>query len=176
MAQTLNTCVASAYEAPPLRVMSLMGRSDSLIEGRSYYLDEVQRVLAMIRASRLGEPHLFLLDELFRGTNAGERIANGEASLRELRDAPTRHLIVAATHDLELVSLLSPHFATYHFTDRMDRHGMVFEYRLAEGPATTRNAIALLELQGAPASLVDRARALTHQLEQARRTQPPVIN
>src|SRR6266540_1371526 len=51
-------------------------------------------------------PHLFLLDELFRGTNAVERIAAGQAVLQELigrPDAPRPHVVIAATHDQELV-------------------------------------------------------------------------
>jgi len=40
----------------------------------------------------------------------------------------------------------------------MEPEGLVFEYRLAKGPSTTRNAISLLELNGAPAAVVRNAR------------------
>lgn len=168
MSQTVNTCTAESYECPVLRVRSCMGRSDDLVTGRSYYLDEVHGILSLVHASQSLEAHLFLLDELFRGTNAIERIAAGESTLSVLASASTPHLTVAATHDVELVALLAGTFATFHFSDRVGPEGLVFEYRLASGPSTTRNAISLLELNGAPSSLVTRARALAQRLERER--------
>ena len=168
MSQAINTCTAEAYECPVLRVRSCIGRADDLVAGRSYYLDEVRGILALVEASRALEPHLFLLDELFRGTNAVERIAAGESTLSALATADTRHVIVVATHDSELVSLLATTYAVFHFSDRVGPEGLVFDYRLASGPSTTRNAISLLELNGAPLALVKRARALAQRLERER--------
>jgi DNA mismatch repair ATPase MutS len=156
LGQTVNTCIAGKYEAPQLIVRSCIGRGDDLLLGKSYYLDEVQAVVEIVRASQSSQAHLFLFDELFRGTNAIERIAAAEATLRQL--ATTVHVVIAATHDIEVVALLEGIYASFHFVDRMETDGLVFEYRLAAGPSTTRNAIALLELNGAPAALVRRAR------------------
>lgn len=156
LAQTINTCLATAYDAPVFHVRSCIGRADDLLHGKSYYLVEVESVLALVRASRAAEPHLFLFDELFRGTNAVERIAAAEAVLCELT-ANHRHVIVAATHDGELVDLLLDSYVAYHFTDSLGPRGLVFEYRLRAGPATTRNAITLLTLNGAPEGLISRA-------------------
>jgi DNA mismatch repair ATPase MutS len=163
LSRTINTCTASAYEAPRLAVRSCLGRSDSVVEGRSYYLDEVRGVLGILQASQSPDTHLFLFDELFRGTNAVERIAASEATLREL--ANTSHVIITATHDMEVVSLLSGLFTPFHFADRMGPEGIRFDYRLTEGPGTTRNAIALLEFNGAPPSLIARARQLAAKLD-----------
>ena len=165
MSRTINTCTATSYECPILVVLSCMGRMDDLIAGRRYYLDEVQGVLSLVHASESSKTHLFLLDELFRGTNAVERVAAGEAVLAQLASATTRHLVVAATHDSELVSLLASTYATFHFSDRVTSEGLVFEYQLTKGPSTTRNAIALLELNGAPPAMVARARVLAQRLE-----------
>jgi hypothetical protein len=168
LGQTVNTCPASAYEAPVLRVRSCIGRGDSLAEGKSYYLDEVEAVVGIIRASQTPHTHLFLFDELFRGTNAVERIAASEATLRELMG--TTHIVVAATHDVEIVALLDGVYASFHLVDRIEPDGLVFEYRLAPGPSTTRNAITLLELNGAPATLVRCARERSEDLSRAPRT------
>jgi DNA mismatch repair ATPase MutS len=160
LAQTMNTCPAEAYSAPILEIESCIGRSDDLIAGKSYYLVEVDNAVARLRAS--GEPsqHLFLFDELFRGTNAVERIAAAEAILRELLlsgGRATTHFAVVATHDGELVSLLSDVYAPYHLADTLGADGLQFEYRLEPGPATTRNAIALLRQRGAPDSVIESA-------------------
>src|SRR5204863_8570228 len=106
LAQTINTCLAARYEAPVYRVRTCIGMADELTAGKSYYLVEVESVLALVKASDAREPHLFIFDELFRGTNAVERIAAGEAVLRALIADGKPHVVLAATHDGELVDLL----------------------------------------------------------------------
>jgi DNA mismatch repair ATPase MutS len=69
-----------------------------------------------------------------------------------------------ARADLDLVQLLDGIYAPFHFTDRVEPGGLVFEYKLTRGVSTTRNAIALLELNGAPPTLVARARARVERL------------
>jgi DNA mismatch repair ATPase MutS len=65
-------------------------------------------------------------------------------------------LVIAATHDLELVTLL-PDYVVVHFGDRLTADGLQFDYRLRPGPTTTRNAIALLGVLGAPPEVVSEA-------------------
>ncbi len=171
LAQTIHTCLASAYHGPVLDVQSCIGRADDLIAGKSYYLVEVEQVISRLRASDGQTPHLFMFDELFRGTNAVERIAAGEAVLRQVlvaRGASKPHVVVAATHDAELVGLLAGLYEPWHFTDTVTDAGLAFEYRLEPGAATTRNAIALLALHGAPDELVTRALASAETIERQR--------
>lgn len=141
--------------------------------GKSYYLVEVESVLALVHAARTSVPQLLLFDELFRGTNAVERIAAGEAVLRallapHLDGQPTPHVVLAATHDQELVDLLQGLYAACHFTDTIDGAGLAFDYKLQSGPSTTRNAIALLAQRGAPPELVAQALARAGSLDRAR--------
>jgi hypothetical protein len=171
LAQTIHTCFASSYESPVLRVRSCIGRSDDLLAGKSYYLVEVESVLSLVQASAEPAPCLFLLDELFRGTNAVERIAAAEAVLGELvgpGPGAKPHRVITATHDGELVDLLRDSYAPFHLTDSLGADGLVFEYRLKRGAATTRNAIALLRLSGAPAGVVNRALQRAAQLDAQR--------
>ena len=118
MAETLNTCLAAEYDAPVFLVRSCIGRADDLISGKSYYIVEVEALLRLVAASGTGTAHLFLLDELFRGTNAVERIAAGQAVLRELTGDPERpscHIVLAATHDGEIVDLVADSYAAIPF-------------------------------------------------------------
>jgi hypothetical protein len=165
LAQTINTVLAQSYEAPIYQVRSCIGYSDDLLAGKSYYLVEVESVLALVRASEGVRPHLFIFDELFRGTNAVERIAAAEAVLSDLIAGGKAHVVLAATHDGELVELLRDRYEVCHFGDAVGPDGLVFDYHLTSGPATTRNAIALLKLNGAPESLVTRALARAAALE-----------
>lgn len=171
MAHAINTCFATDYRAPLVSVRSCIGRGDDLVAGKSYYLVEVEEVLSRVKASASADPHLFLFDELFRGTNAVERIAAGEAVLREMVkdtvDTP-RHVVLAATHDVELVELLRDAYQAFHFADSIGPEGLTFEHRLTPGPATTRNAITLLELHGAPPTVVRAALARAAELDRSR--------
>lgn len=122
--------------------------------GGSYYIAEVEALLELVRASTGPAPHVFLLDELFRGTNAVERIAAGQAVLTQLLEAAggrgKPHVVLAATHDLELVELASDRYEPYHFGDSVGPDGLLLDHRLQRGPSINRNAIALLQLHGAP--------------------------
>jgi hypothetical protein len=173
LAQTINTCLAESYAAPVFHVRSCIGRADDLMSGTSYYLAEVEALLELVGASTGPAPHLFLLDELFRGTNAVERIAAGQAVLTQLLDAGGGggpHLVLAATHDLELVELAADRFAACHFGDAIGPDGLTFSHRLQHGPATSRNAIALLGLHGAPDALIRRATATAAMLDLRRKS------
>lgn len=171
LAQTINTCFARAYRAPILNVRTCIGRGDDLLTGRSYYLVEVDALLSLVRASEEAMPHLFLLDEVFRGTNAIERIAAGHAVLEQLLTGGAGskpHVVLAATHDVELVELAADRFEPYHFGDAIGPDGPVFDHRLHAGASTTRNAIALLRLRGAPETLLRRAMTTAARLDRER--------
>lgn len=168
LAQTVNTCPAAAYSSPRLKVRSAMGRSDDLTTGKSYYLAEVDAVLELLRESDLPDQSLFLFDEIFRGTNTNERLAAGEAVLQALPLDSTgdgRHIVVAATHDIELVQMLADTYEPYHFEETVHPDGLTFDYEIRPGPAQTRNAIALLEASGAPSLVVSRARRRVAELD-----------
>ena len=55
------------------------------------------------------------------------------------------------------MDLLRDTHDAYHFPDTLGPDGLIFTYRLAPGPSPTRNAIALLQLHGAPPALIERA-------------------
>jgi DNA mismatch repair ATPase MutS len=168
LAQTIYSCPADRYEAPPFVIRSCIGRADNLLEGRSYYLAEVESVLDIAREARTSRSCLCLFDELFRGTNVIERLAAGEAVLRALvstADPGGSTVVLTATHDGELVEMLEDIYLAVHFGDRVGTDGLEFDYRLREGPATSRNAIALLRLQGAPPELVERAERTARELD-----------
>ena len=173
LAQTINTCLADAYEAPPFVVKSCIGRADDPSTGKSYYLVEVDSVLALVQDSDSDVPHLFLFDELFRGTNAIERIAAGEAVLRALLEpradgSPAPHVVLAATHDQDLVVLVVGWYVAYHFADSIDDDGLAFDYQLQPGVASKRNAIRLLKMRGAPEPLIARAIERAESLDRQR--------
>jgi len=71
-----------------------------------------------------------------------------------------RHTILVTTHDLELHELLADGYEMYHFNEKVVDGGCGFDYRIQPGPARSRNAIRLLELNGYPETITREARAL----------------
>jgi DNA mismatch repair ATPase MutS len=155
LAQTINMSFAGRYEAPFIKVMSSIGRADNLVLGKSYYYAEVESILRLIKASQTDNIHLFVLDEIFRGTNSIERLAASIEVLRYL--ANNKDYILVATHDLQLTEELNAEYSNYHFREKVCDAGLEFDYKLHGGPSTTRNAIALLDYVGYPKSIVKNA-------------------
>ena len=155
LAQTINVCFAEKYEAPFIKVISSIEREDNLILGKSYYLAEVESILRIIKASKSNYNHLFIIDEIFRGTNSVERSA---ASIEVLNYLATgKDFILVATHDLQLSETLNNKYKNYHFREKVHKQGLSFDYKLCSGVSTTRNAIALLEYVGYPQSIIENA-------------------
>lgn len=155
LAQTIATVPASSWASPVLRVETLITRGDDLAGGTSYFFAEAERVKEMLDIAVGPQRCLFLIDELYRGTNTAERIAAAHAVLDRLDSM--RHLCLVATHDLELLDLLGSRWDTWHFTESVNREGVLFDYRLRAGVATTPNALRLLQRLDYPPAVVRRA-------------------
>lgn len=162
LAETIDTCFAGTWTAPYLRIFSTIRITDDVSQGASYYLQEVLAVKRQLDAAEGQTPCLFALDELFKGTNTPERIAAGKAVLARLNRGP--HLVLCATHDIELATLLRKDgYELHHFREEVVDGRLSFDYRLHAGALTTSNAIRILELYGYPPEVIAEARALQRQ-------------
>lgn len=152
---------AAAMRLVPVSLHASIHVRDSLADGKSYFLVEVERVREILRAAGESRRILGVFDELFRGTNSRERLAASREIARHL--AASGGLFLLATHDQELAHLALEEggdaVVAVHFRDEIDAGKMVFPYRLEPGVASTTNAIRLLEISGYPESIVKRARA-----------------
>jgi DNA mismatch repair ATPase MutS len=101
---TINTCFAKSMSIPRLRIYSAIRISDDLVNNKSYYFEEVLTIKDMIQKSNHDKPNLFLLDEIFKGTNTIERISAGKAVLSSLTH--NKNIVFVSTHDIELTDLL----------------------------------------------------------------------
>jgi hypothetical protein len=156
LAQSIATTLTRGWRAPLLRVQSSIGRGDDLSLGKSYYLAEVERVGLLVRDSGGDVQHLFVIDEIFRGTNTSERIAASRGVLDYLNRGDD--LVFVATHDVELIDLLGDAYESHHFRELIDGDELRFDYRIQPGRSSTRNAIALLELMKFPSEIVEAAK------------------
>lgn len=157
LAQTLNICFAKEYTAPFMKVYSSIRITDDLLEDTSYYLKEVLTIKELIEASKDKNPCLFVLDEIFKGTNTIERISGGKAILSFLNK--NNHIIIVSTHDIELTDLLvKENYELFHFNELIDNEELIFDHKLKEGKLNTRNAIKILELYKYPDEIITDAR------------------
>jgi hypothetical protein len=126
--------------------------SDSLEAGLSYFYAEVKRLRALLDAAqdRRAGPVLFLIDEIFKGTNNRERLAGSRAYIAAL--AKTNGFGLISTHDLELAELQQqiPALTNAHFQETVADSSLRFDYRLRPGPCTTTNALRIMANEGLP--------------------------
>jgi hypothetical protein len=165
LGRTLGVCFATAAVIPRTKVLASIRTEHSMESGKSHFFAELERILSFVRMAERREAFVFLIDELFRGTNTPERIAAGKAVL-ECLGANAQVLVTA--HDVELQNLLGPRFRTFHFTENPELPE-VFDYRLHHGISTSRNAITLLEKLGFPSTVTAEARRLAGDLHRRSR-------
>jgi hypothetical protein len=156
----VNACLA--YAGAPVnatrlrlslfRLFTCIKVSDSVQDGLSYFYAEVKRLQALSAATRVDDelPVLFLIDEIFRGTNSRERLIGSRSYIRAMSQSSAMGLV--ATHDLELIRLADEikGVANLHFREEVSDGRMVFDYRLRPGPCPTTNALVIMRLEGLP--------------------------
>ncbi len=156
----INLCLAYAgapvdatqFRSVPFRLYTCIRITDSIVDGFSYFYAEVKclkRLLDELKSdNRL--PLLYLIDEIFRGTNNRERLLGSRAYIRTLLGENAAGLL--ATHDLELTSLAasSPMVHNYHFRDHVRDGKLVFDYTIQPGPCPTTNALKIMQMEGLP--------------------------
>tara|TARA_R110001592_G_scaffold123331_8_gene331180 strand:- start:4329 stop:5939 length:1611 start_codon:yes stop_codon:yes gene_type:complete len=160
---TINTCFAKAINLPIIRIYSAIRISDDLMNDKSYYFEEVLTIKEMLEKSRDGKPSLFLLDEIFKGTNTIERIAGGKATLSYL--AQNNNVVFVSTHDTELTDMLIDSYELYHFSELIDSKSVDFDFKLKTGKLKNRNAIKILQINQYPEEVISEALEISIKLD-----------
>ncbi len=141
---------AEKFVTVPLKIETCIEVSDSLRDGYSYFYAEVRRLRDILKVAATGSPVLFLIDEIFRGTNNRERQLGSRAVIKTLAQQPTAIGFIS-THDLELTNLEKAHpsLINLHFREDInDRGEMIFSYQLKHGPCPTTNALRIMKAEG----------------------------
>jgi MutS domain V len=143
---------ADCLEVSLFRLFTCIKVSDSVQDGLSYFYAEVKRLQALLAAATIEDtlPVLFLIDEIFRGTNSRERLIGSRSYIRAMSQTTAVGLV--ATHDLELIKLADEikGVTNHHFREEVSDGKMVFDYRLRSGPCPTTNALTIMRLEGLP--------------------------
>lgn len=157
LAQSIHTVCADSYVADCYRIYSSLTLRDNIFEGDSYYMTEIKSIKRILDAFLQEKtPVLAFVDEVLRGTNTIERISASGVILQQL--AGKNGYCFAATHDLELTQILQNYYENVHFEEVIEKDDISFPYRLQKGRATTRNAIALLNIMGYDSRITQEAK------------------
>ena len=165
----INLCLAQAgapvcagsFEWTWSRLACCIRVDDSLDAGLSFFYAEVKRLKTILDATkdRTVPPVLFLIDEIFKGTNNRERLIGSQAYITALSKGHGFGLV--STHDLELSDLeqVIPRLQNAHFQETVSDGTLTFDYQLRPGPCPTTNALRIMELEGLPISPTPHNRA-----------------
>ena len=151
VARAFGFCYARSASAPALPVYSSMQGEDALSSGESLYIAELRRARELLALAERG-PGLFIIDEIFRGTNHIESISAAAAVLHSLAASG---LVVVSSHNLVLAPLLAD-CLTPLCVSAPD--GDQSRLRIAPGVLAETNGIALLGARGFGADIDAKAR------------------
>ena len=133
-----------------------MALRDSIFSNESYYIVEIKSLKRILDHVNDDIPMLCFIDEVLRGTNTLERIAASSRILYSL--SGQNAMVFAATHDIELTHILESEFSNYHFQERIEGNQVLFDYKLYQGKAVSKNAIKLLDMLGYPGDITSSAK------------------
>ena len=152
LAQAGAPVCASQFEWTWLRMACCIRVDDSLDAGLSFFYAEVKRLKSLLdeATDRSQPPVLFLIDEIFKGTNNRERLIGSHSFITAL--ATSHGFGLVTTHDLELTELERsvPSVTNAHFQETVAAGELLFDYQLRPGPCPTTNALRIMQLEGLP--------------------------
>ncbi|MEF9933991.1 MutS-related protein [Clostridium sp.] len=146
LAYTGARVVASKFKCSHMDVVTSMRISDNLEMGISTFYAELLKIKKIIDASKENKPMIFLIDEIFRGTNSQDRIVG---AINVVNNLSKPNIIGGiSTHDFELCDIDNKKIANYHFEEHYKEGKILFDYKIKEGISTTKNARFLMRMVG----------------------------
>ena len=79
-------------------------------------------------------------------------------------NSPTS-IVIASSHDLELIQLLSADFEMFHFSETIKNDSLHFDHTIKSGALKTTNAIKIIEIEKFPQAVIDEAYETTREFK-----------
>lgn len=138
---------AKSMELTLLGIVTSMRIVDDLKGGISTFYGEILRIKRIIDRAEAQDNMIFLIDEIFTGTNSMDRILGAKNVIGNLNKDNIIGMIT--THDLELCTLDSKErIRNFYFEDKYDGNTIKFDYKIKPGKSTSTNARNLMNLAG----------------------------
>ncbi len=157
------------------RIFTRVGALDNLAQGQSTFLVEMQET-ADILNNATGRS-LVVLDEIGRGTSTfdGLSIAWAVAErLHELRGTGVKTLFATHYHELTELAEILPRIRNHNIAVKEWNDDIIFLRKLVPGGTNRSYGIQVARLAGIPAPVVERAREILADIEDADRSPHPV--
>ncbi len=138
---------AQSFRYRPIKLISSMRTSDSLIDDESYFFSELKR-LKFIVGEIEEDDYFIILDEILKGTNSKDKAEGSAKFVQRLVNSKSTGLI--ATHDLSLCVLADQHksIRNHYFDAEIIDNELHFDYTFKDGICQNMNASFLLKKMG----------------------------
>lgn len=138
---------AASMQFSPVRILSSMRVTDSLLDHTSYFYAELKRLKFISdEIAKEETPALLLIDEMLKGTNSKEKLEGSKMIIENL--VQKKCISFIATHDLalgELQNRFPEEVKNYSFESSIVNNELVFDYKVKPGVASSTNATFLLK-------------------------------
>lgn len=138
---------AESFEYRPVKLISSMRTSDSLVNDESYFFSELKRLKFIVDRIQT-ETYFIILDEILKGTNSVDKAEGSKKFVERLVNSQSTGLI--ATHDLSLCTLADKYesIENHYFDAEIVNDELYFDYRFKDGICQNMNASFLLKKMG----------------------------
>jgi len=143
LARSFGFCYAQSAQLPCCPIFASMQNEDSLLDGESLYISELRRareLMDTLEREHETEHAIYIIDEIFRGTNYLESISAASAVLHRLS---LHGSVFVSSHHVVLARLLHVRFLSYF----LQRDGEA-QLQLVLGVLSKTNGISLLSEYG----------------------------
>ncbi len=153
------------------RVFTRVGASDELSRAQSTFMVEMTEAANILNNAT--NRSLVILDEIGRGTSTYDGVSLAWAIAEDLHDRiGCRALFATHYHELAELSGRLKAMATLVVQVHETEQDVLFLHRIVPGSADRSYGIHVARRAGIPATVLDRADALLHELEEARGRAP----
>ena len=133
----------------PLKLFTSMRTTDSLSDNESYFYAELRRLKVLKSEIERGEPVLFILDEILKGTNSADKSLGSKLFMKRIVELGGTGLI--ATHDTSLGEMEKEYpgvVINKCFEIEIEGETIRFDYKLQNGITHKMNAAILMKQMG----------------------------
>ncbi len=135
---------AKSFIYSPVKLISSMRTSDSLLDDESYFFSELKRLKFIVDEIKT-DRYFIILDEILKGTNSKDKEEGSKKFVQKLVASKSTGII--ATHDLGLCTIEEqlPQVKNKYFDAEIINDELFFDYKYKEGVCQNMNASFLLK-------------------------------
>ena len=146
------------------RIFTRIGAGDDIAHGRSTFMVEMNETATILKHA--SKDSLVLIDEIGRGTSTFDGLSLAKAVAVYLAETIQAYTLFA-THYFELTALAheSQQVKNVHLSAMAENDGIIFLYRVEEGPQSQSYGIEVAKLAGIPQGIIEHAKQILSHLE-----------